>query len=147
MIAPACGLTPFFCVQGANWLSGRLAGIDHAGSRLKPVPALLRCRRTPSGATAFAPKRPGSGSAFGSVSDEGAAVGGQVWQALALATSFGLTAALLVAGGVVGGRWVDGRLGTTPLFAVVGLFLGLGTGGYLFIRQVTRILGGSGRDR
>lgn len=77
--------------------------------------------------------------------DEGAAVGGQVWQALALATSFGLTAALLVAGGVVGGRWLDGRMGTTPLFAVVGLFLGLGIGGFIFIRQVNRILGGSGR--
>ncbi len=72
-------------------------------------------------------------------------MGGQVWQALTLAMSFGLTAALLVAGGVVGGRWLDGRLGTTPLFAVVGLFLGLGIGGYVFIRQVTRILGGSGR--
>lgn len=72
-------------------------------------------------------------------------MGGQVWQALALATSFGLTAALLVAGGVVGGRWLDGRLGTTPLFAVVGLFLGLGAGGFIFVREVSRILGGSGR--
>lgn len=86
--------------------------------------------------------RPASG--FGS--DEGASVGGQVWQALALATSFGLTVALLVAGGVLGGRWLDGRVGTSPLFAVVGLFLGLGIGGFVFIRQVTRILGGSGRD-
>ncbi len=67
------------------------------------------------------------------------------WQALAVAGSFGLTAALLVAGGVVGGRWLDGRMGTAPLFQVVGLFAGLGLGGYVFIREVSRLLGGSRR--
>jgi ATP synthase protein I len=75
---------------------------------------------------------------------EAGGLGGQVWQALALATSFGLTAALLVAGGVLGGQWLDGRLGTAPLFAVVGLFVGLAAGGYLFVRQVGRLLGGMG---
>jgi F0F1-type ATP synthase assembly protein I len=68
-----------------------------------------------------------------------------LWQALALASSFAVTAALLVAAGVVGGRWVDGRLGTSPLFAVLGLFAGMGVGGYVFIRQITRIFGGSER--
>jgi len=67
------------------------------------------------------------------------------WQALAVASSSGVATAVLVALGVLGGRWLDGRAGTTPLFEVLGLFLGLGVGGYAFVRQLKRLLGGSGR--
>jgi len=67
------------------------------------------------------------------------------WKALGLATSFGLTAALLVAGGVVGGRWLDGLAKTSPLFAVIGLLVGMGVAGIIFIRQVARIFEESGR--
>lgn len=73
------------------------------------------------------------------------AVDGAQWQALALATGFGLTAALLVVAGVLGGRWLDGILHTSPVFTVVGLLLGLLLGGLVFLRQVARIFGGSGR--
>jgi F0F1-type ATP synthase assembly protein I len=68
---------------------------------------------------------------------------GQVWRALAVATSFGLTVALLTAAGVLGGRWLDQRAHTTPLFTIVGLFAGLGAGGVVFVREVGRILGDS----
>ena len=70
---------------------------------------------------------------------------GSVWKALGLATTFGLTAALLVAAGVVGGRWLDGVTHTSPLFTILGLLIGLVVGGVIFIRQVSRILGGSDR--
>lgn len=72
-------------------------------------------------------------------------MGRSVWKALALATSFGLLAAMLVAGGVLAGRWLDGRLHTSPLFTVAGLLLGLGTGALVFVRQVADILGGAER--
>lgn len=70
---------------------------------------------------------------------------GSVWKALGLATGFGLTVALMVAGGVLGGRWLDGVAHTAPLFTVVGLLAGLVAGGMLFVRQVSRILGGPQR--
>lgn len=70
---------------------------------------------------------------------------GSVWKALGLATSFGLTAALLVAAGVLGGRWVDRIVHSAPLFTIIGLLLGLVLGGVIFVRQVSQILGRSGR--
>ena len=75
----------------------------------------------------------------------GAEMDGSVWRAITLASSFGVMAALLVAGGVLGGRWLDARMHTAPLFAVVGLFLGLALGGVSFLRQVSRIQGGPER--
>ncbi|BCB05932.1 AtpZ/AtpI family protein [Bacillus sp. KH172YL63] len=38
--------------------------------------------------------------------------------------------------GVFGGRWVDGMFSTTPLFLIIGLFLGLTTGIYTMLRTV-----------
>lgn len=70
---------------------------------------------------------------------------GSVWKAFGLATSFGLTAALLVAGGVLGGRWLDAVAHTSPLFTIAGLLLGLAAGGVIFVRQVSRIFGGPER--
>ncbi len=66
---------------------------------------------------------------------------GQVWRALAVATSYGLTVALLAAVGVLGGRWLDRHMHTAPLFSAVGLFAGLGVGVVVFVREVGRILG------
>lgn len=34
--------------------------------------------------------------------------------------------------GVVGGRWADGKLGTSPLFLLLGLFIGM-TAGFLTV--------------
>ena len=69
----------------------------------------------------------------------------QVLRALGIATSFGFTLALLTAAGVVGGRWLDGRAHTSPLFMLLGLFLGLALGVGVFVREVGALLGDSKR--
>lgn len=40
--------------------------------------------------------------------------------------------------GVFGGRWLDGRLGTTPVLTVAGAVLGIGLGMAVVIREVDR---------
>jgi|DewCreStandDraft_5_1066085.scaffolds.fasta_scaffold00216_13 F0F1-type ATP synthase assembly protein I len=42
--------------------------------------------------------------------------------------------------GVLGGRWLDGRFGTSPLFALVGTFLGLAAALYGGYRMLTERL-------
>ena len=38
--------------------------------------------------------------------------------------------ALAILAGVLGGMWADGKLGTKPVFLIIGLFLGLIVAGY-----------------
>ncbi|HVB08987.1 MAG TPA: AtpZ/AtpI family protein [Bacillota bacterium] len=64
------------------------------------------------------------------------------WDALALAGSLGLTTAIVMALAIYGGQRLDGRLGTDPLFTVIGFFVGLGTGVWSFVRWIRQI----GRD-
>lgn len=47
-----------------------------------------------------------------------------------LAFSFGITMIAAVFLGIYGGWWMDRRLGTFPVFLVVGIFLGVGIGFY-----------------
>lgn len=50
--------------------------------------------------------------------------------------------------GVLGGRWVDGRFGTEPLFALIGTFIGLAAalvGGYQALTE--RVLRPTARPR
>ncbi|NMB36358.1 MAG: AtpZ/AtpI family protein [Firmicutes bacterium] len=47
-----------------------------------------------------------------------------------LAISFGLTMVAAVFLGIYGGWWVDRRLGTFPVFMLIGIFLGVGAGFY-----------------
>ena len=57
-----------------------------------------------------------------------------------------ITFALTVVLGLLGGRWLDGRLKTTPLFTLIGLLFGLGVGGfwaYLRIKQESGRGGGA----
>ncbi len=49
----------------------------------------------------------------------------------------GMTLAVTVLAGLGGGYWLDGRLGTRPLFLLLGGTLGLAAGLYTFIRTVT----------
>ena len=42
--------------------------------------------------------------------------------------------------GVFAGRWVDGQLGTNPVFTMIGFFLGAGAGTIFIIRLVSRFL-------
>jgi ATP synthase protein I len=61
------------------------------------------------------------------------------WDALALASSLGLSTAVVMAAGIYVGRRVDALVGSDPLFTLVGLFLGVGTGVWSFVRWVRRI--------
>lgn len=47
------------------------------------------------------------------------------WRAAALATEFGFSVVGSLVGGIVVGRFLDERLGTTPVFFLVGLVGGL----------------------
>ncbi|GAD12915.1 hypothetical protein GBL_1132 [Geobacillus kaustophilus GBlys] len=38
--------------------------------------------------------------------------------------------------GVFGGRWIDDRFGTEPIFLIVGLLLGLAAGVYAMLRLI-----------
>jgi ATP synthase protein I len=48
----------------------------------------------------------------------------------------GMTLAATVLAGLGGGHWLDGRLGTSPLFLLVGAVFGLGAAGYYFFKAV-----------
>ena len=53
-------------------------------------------------------------------------------------SSVGLTLAISVAIGALGGWWLDGYLGTGPWLTVVGLVLGSAAGFYELVREVNR---------
>lgn len=42
------------------------------------------------------------------------------------ALSFGITSAVALFAGIFGGMWLDNRLGTSPTFLIIGVFLGIG---------------------
>jgi len=63
------------------------------------------------------------------------------WDALALATSLGLTTAIVMVAGIEAGRWLDGRLHSDPLFTIMGFALGLAVGVASFVRWIRRIGG------
>ncbi|MBE2934362.1 AtpZ/AtpI family protein [Anoxybacillus flavithermus] len=59
---------------------------------------------------------------------------------LMTAISSQLVGSVLV--GIFGGRFVDGRFGTEPLFLIVGLLLGLAAGIYAMIRLIRSFFSG-----
>lgn len=74
-------------------------------------------------------------------------MGQSAWRAVGVATSFGCLLALLTTGGIFGGRWLDARLHTAPLFTIIGLLLGLGVGFTVFVVEMVRLLGGGSQKR
>ncbi|HKG18562.1 MAG TPA: AtpZ/AtpI family protein [Candidatus Limnocylindrales bacterium] len=42
--------------------------------------------------------------------------------------------------GALGGRWVDGQLGTLPIFSIVGFLAGAGAGARIMYQLVNRFL-------
>ena len=54
----------------------------------------------------------------------------QMWQAAGQYTGYGLTWALSTLLFLLGGWWLDGKLGTMPLFLILGAFVGAGAGFY-----------------
>jgi ATP synthase protein I len=58
----------------------------------------------------------------------------------ALFSEIGILLTVTILVGVLGGYWVDGRLGTLPIFALTGFFVGLTAGGVAVYRLITRFL-------
>lgn len=59
---------------------------------------------------------------------------------LVLFTEIGFTLLVLTLLGALGGYWLDGRLGTLPIFAMTGFLLGAGIGAYGIYKLVSRFL-------
>jgi len=58
----------------------------------------------------------------------------------ALFTEIGFSLLVLTLIGAFAGRWVDGQLGTNPLFVMIGFFVGAGAGTVIIVRLVSRFL-------
>lgn len=59
-----------------------------------------------------------------------------LWQAAGQYTGHGLTLALSTLLFLLGGWWLDGKVGTTPLFLILGAFVGAGGGFYSLYHHV-----------
>ena len=59
---------------------------------------------------------------------------------LALFSELGIILLVTVLLGVLAGKWADDRLGTLPVFVLVGFFVGLVSGGIGVYRLITRFL-------
>jgi ATP synthase protein I len=66
-------------------------------------------------------------------------------RALAIASQLGFTIAAAVGAGVLGGLWVDDRLGTRPVFLLIGIVFGLLSAAYV-IRELLDFGRGSGEE-
>ena len=53
--------------------------------------------------------------------------------------TLGTQLAVTIVLGVLGGIWLDGRWGTSPVFSIVGSVLGIGLGMGVVIREAGRI--------
>ena len=65
---------------------------------------------------------------------------GRGWAYVALFSEIGISLLVTTLLGVLVGRWVDGQLGTLPIFVIVGFFVGAGAGTVGIIRLVSRFL-------
>jgi F0F1-type ATP synthase assembly protein I len=59
---------------------------------------------------------------------------------LALFSEIGMLLLVTTLAGVAAGYWVDQRLGTLPVFVLLGFFAGAGTGAVGIWRLITRFL-------
>jgi hypothetical protein len=59
---------------------------------------------------------------------------------LALFSEIGMVLLVTTLAGVAAGYWADQRLGTLPIFLLVGFFAGAGIGAFGIYRLVTRFL-------
>lgn len=57
----------------------------------------------------------------------------------------GIELAVMMLAGVFGGQWLDGRLSSTPVFTIVGPFLGFGGWMVSLIRLLNRDNEGGGK--
>ena len=52
--------------------------------------------------------------------------------------------AICIVGGVWGGAWLDDKLGTSPLFLLIGLMLGIAVAGVGLYRMLTGLISADG---
>ncbi len=64
---------------------------------------------------------------------------GHLPPAFDLALQWALKLAIAVLIGFFAGRWIDGKLGTTPLFLLIGVFWGIGGSFYILYIQVKKM--------
>jgi ATP synthase protein I len=67
-------------------------------------------------------------------------VSGRSLAYFALFSEIGLVLLVTVLVGVLGGYWLDQRLGTLPLFVLAGFFVGLAAGVGAVYRMISRFL-------
>jgi F0F1-type ATP synthase assembly protein I len=60
----------------------------------------------------------------------------QMWLAAGRYSGYGLSWALSTLLFLLAGWWVDGKAGTTPLFMILGAFVGAGAGFYSLYRHI-----------
>ena len=65
---------------------------------------------------------------------------GRGWAYAALFSEIGISLLVTTLIGVLGGYWVDGQLGTVPVFVLVGFLIGAGTGTLMIYRLVSKFL-------
>jgi len=68
------------------------------------------------------------------------------WEALGIVTQFGITCAVAVGLGIFLGDWLDGLLGTSPMFSLIlalGGMIAAVTGTYQLLKAIGRRKGAS----
>jgi ATP synthase protein I len=65
---------------------------------------------------------------------------GRGWAYAALFSEIGISLLVTTLVGVLVGYWVDGQLGTLPVFVIVGFLAGAGSGTVMIYRLVSRFL-------
>jgi F0F1-type ATP synthase assembly protein I len=65
---------------------------------------------------------------------------GRGWAYFALFSEIGLILFVTTLGGSLAGNWLDEQVGTRPVFILVGLFAGLGTGARAIYGLINRFL-------
>ncbi|MDP8229304.1 MAG: AtpZ/AtpI family protein [Candidatus Electryoneaceae bacterium] len=68
------------------------------------------------------------------------------WVGATTYTHLGLTFAFVILGGFFGGYWLDGKIGTRPLLAIIGAFIGA-TGGFVYLIQTLKQMQKDEEDR
>lgn len=65
---------------------------------------------------------------------------GQAGAYLALFSEIGLILLVTTLAGALGGNWIDGQLGSRPIFILIGLLVGLAIGAFGVYRLIQRFL-------
>jgi ATP synthase protein I len=65
---------------------------------------------------------------------------GRGWAYAALFSEIGISLLVTTLVGVLVGYWIDGQLGTLPVFVIVGFLAGAGSGTVMIYRLLSRFL-------